>query len=48
MHVEKGTGAHLANKSVEIEVPQAVFSNTVFEVVVRIPYDMELKYVQIH
>ncbi|KAM3340661.1 hypothetical protein P3S68_028295 [Capsicum galapagoense] len=34
---------HLANKPVEIEVPQAVLPDTVFEAVVRIPYDMQLK-----
>ncbi|KAF7800475.1 Acetyl-coenzyme A carboxylase carboxyl transferase subunit beta, chloroplastic [Senna tora] len=31
---------HLANKPVDIEVPQAVLPDTVFEAVVRIPYDM--------
>ncbi|KAG5589159.1 hypothetical protein H5410_039673 [Solanum commersonii] len=36
---------HLANKPVEIEVPQALLSDTVFEAVVRIPYDMHLKQV---
>ncbi|PWA69498.1 component of cytochrome b6/f complex, chloroplast [Artemisia annua] len=36
---------HLANKPVDIEVPQAVLPDTVFEVVVRIPYDMQLKQV---
>ena len=36
---------HLANKPVDIEVPQAVLPNTVFEAVVRIPYDMQLKQV---
>ncbi|KAF3678531.1 hypothetical protein FXO37_04326 [Capsicum annuum] len=34
---------HLANMTVEIEVPQAVLPNTVFEAVVQIPYDMQLK-----
>ncbi|MFQ6639029.1 hypothetical protein Gotur_015904 [Gossypium turneri] len=34
---------HLANKPVDIEVPQAVLPDTVFEAVVRIPYDMQLK-----
>ncbi|KAM3344221.1 hypothetical protein P3S68_026313 [Capsicum galapagoense] len=34
---------HLANMTMEIEVPQAVLPNTVFEAVVRIPYDMQLK-----
>ncbi|XP_019246579.1 PREDICTED: uncharacterized protein LOC109226242 [Nicotiana attenuata] len=37
---------HLANKPVEIEVPQAVLPDTVFEAVVRIPYDMQLKQVK--
>jgi len=36
---------HLAQKSVEIEVPQAVLPNTVFEAVVRIPYDLQVKQV---
>ncbi|GJV45872.1 photosystem I P700 apoprotein A2 [Tanacetum coccineum] len=36
---------HLANKPVDIEVPQVVLPDTVFEVVVRIPYDMQLKQV---
>src|SRR5664279_2930610 len=36
---------HLANKPVEIEVPQAVLPDTVFEAVLRIPYDMQLKQV---
>lgn len=31
---------HLANKFMSIEVPQAVLTNTVFEVVLQIPYDM--------
>ncbi|KAI3847830.1 hypothetical protein MKW92_045934 [Papaver armeniacum] len=34
---------HLANKPVDIEVPQAILPDTVFEAVVRIPYDMQLK-----
>ncbi|CAN6476535.1 unnamed protein product [Victoria cruziana] len=34
---------HLANKPVDIEVPQAVLPDIVFEAVVRIPYDMQLK-----
>ena len=33
---------HLAQKGVEIEVPQAVLSNTVFEAVVKIPYDQQV------
>ncbi|KAL3723956.1 hypothetical protein ACJRO7_036035 [Eucalyptus globulus] len=36
---------HLANKPVDIEVPQAVLSDTIFEAVVRIPYDMQVKQV---
>jgi len=34
---------HLAQKSVEIEVPQAVLPDTVFEAVVKIPYDQQIK-----
>ena len=34
---------HLANKPVDVEVPQAVLFDTVFEVVVLIPYNMQLK-----
>ena len=36
---------HLAQKSVEIETPQAVFPNTVFEAVVKIPYDQGVQQV---
>lgn len=36
---------HLAKKSVDIEVPQSVLPNTVFEAVVRIPYDLQVKQV---
>nr|QFV19972.1 cytochrome f [Taxillus delavayi] len=36
---------HLANKPVDIEVPRAVLPDTVFEAVVRIPYDKKLKQV---
>ena len=36
---------HLAQKSVDIEVPQAVLPDTVFEAVVKIPYDQEVKQV---
>nr|YP_010330690.1 cytochrome f [Pilea dolichocarpa]UNY33829.1 cytochrome f [Pilea dolichocarpa] len=36
---------HLANKPVYIEVPQAVLPDTVFEAVIRIPYDLQLKQV---
>ena len=34
---------HLAQKPVEIEVPQAVLPNTVFETVIKIPYDLKNK-----
>jgi apocytochrome f len=34
---------HLAQKPVEIEIPQAVLPNTVFEAVVSIPYDTSVK-----
>ena len=36
---------HLAQKNVEIEVPQAVLPDTVFEAVVKIPYDQQVKQV---
>ena len=36
---------HLAQKPVEIEVPQSVLPDTVFEAVVRIPYDQQVKQV---
>lgn len=36
---------HLAQKPVEIEVPQAVLPDTVFETVVSIPYDTNVKQV---
>jgi apocytochrome f len=36
---------HLAQKPVELEVPQAVLPDTVFETVVRIPYDTQVKQV---
>ena len=36
---------HLAKKAVDIEVPQAVLPNTVFEAVVKIPYDTQIKQV---
>ena len=36
---------HLAQKPVELEVPQAVLPDTVFEVVVSIPYDTSVKQV---
>ncbi|PHU19935.1 Ribulose bisphosphate carboxylase large chain [Capsicum chinense] len=34
---------HLANNFMEIEVPQAVIPDTVFEAIVLIPYDMKMK-----
>lgn len=34
---------HLAQKPVEIEAPQAVLPNTVFEAIVKIPYDLKNK-----
>lgn len=36
---------HLAKKAVDIEVPQAVLPDTVFEAVVKIPYDLKTKQV---
>ena len=36
---------HLAQKPVDIEVPQAVLPNSVFEAVVKIPYDLNSKQV---
>jgi apocytochrome f len=36
---------HLAQKPVEIEVPQAVLPDTVFEAVIEIPYDKQAKQV---
>ncbi len=36
---------HLAQKPVEIEVPQSVLPDTVFEAVVKIPYDQQIKQV---
>merc|ERR1711977_86604 len=36
---------HLAQKEIEIDVPQAVLPNTVFEALVRIPYDQKIKQV---
>ncbi|KAL3516650.1 hypothetical protein ACH5RR_023552 [Cinchona calisaya] len=34
---------HLANKPVDIEVPQVVLPDTIFEAIVQPPYDMQLK-----
>ncbi|MBA0660923.1 hypothetical protein Goklo_012861, partial [Gossypium klotzschianum] len=36
---------HLANKPMHIEVPQAILPDTIFEAVVRISYDIQLKQV---
>lgn len=36
---------HLAKKSVDIEVPRSILPNTVFEAVVKIPYDLQTKQV---
>ncbi len=36
---------HLAQKPVDLEVPQAVLPNTVFEAVVKIPYDQQVQQV---
>ncbi|KAL8480269.1 hypothetical protein ACS0TY_026987 [Phlomoides rotata] len=36
---------HLANKPVDIEVPHTVLPDTVFEAIVRIPYDKQVKQV---
>lgn len=36
---------HLAQKPVEIEVPQSVLPDTVFEAIVKIPYDQQVKQV---
>lgn len=36
---------HLAQKPIDIKVPQTVLPNTVFEAVVEIPYDQQLKQV---
>lgn len=37
---------HLAEKPIEIETPQAVLPDTIFETVVKIPYDKTLKQIQ--
>jgi len=36
---------HLAQKPIEVELPQAVLPDTVFEAVVKIPYDLETQQV---
>lgn len=37
---------HLAQKPVEVEVPQAVLPNSIFEASIKIPYDKSIKQVQ--
>jgi apocytochrome f len=37
---------HLAEKPVEIETPQAVLPDTIFEAILKIPYDKTLKQIQ--
>jgi len=37
---------HLAQKPVDLELPQAVLPDTVFEAVVKIPYDQQVQQVQ--
>ena len=37
---------HLAQKPVEIETPQAVLPNSVFEATVKIPYDLKSQQVE--
>nr|YP_009519070.1 Apocytochrome f [Callipsygma wilsonis]AYC64996.1 Apocytochrome f [Callipsygma wilsonis] len=39
---------HLGQKQVELKLPQSIFPNTVFEVIVKIPYDQQLKQVLGH
>jgi apocytochrome f len=36
---------HLAQKPVDIEVPQSVLPDSIFEAVVKIPYDQQIKQV---
>jgi apocytochrome f len=36
---------HLAQKPVELEIPQAVLPDSVFEAVIEIPYDQQVKQV---
>nr|YP_009367450.1 apocytochrome f of cytochrome b6/f complex [Sarcinofilum mucosum]ARK14390.1 apocytochrome f of cytochrome b6/f complex [Sarcinofilum mucosum] len=40
------SNCHLAQKPVELEVPQAVLPDTVFEAMIKIPYDQQIKQVQ--
>ncbi|WJX30162.1 hypothetical protein P8452_18730 [Trifolium repens] len=42
---KRAANCHLANKPVDIEVPQAVLLDTVIEAVVRILYDVQVKQV---
>lgn len=37
---------HLAEKPIEIETPQAVLPDTIFETIVKVPYDKTLKQIQ--
>jgi apocytochrome f len=37
---------HLAEKSIEIETPQAVLPDTIFETIIKIPYDKKIKQIQ--
>jgi len=39
---------HLAQKPVDIEVPQAVLPDTVFEAVVKIPYDQQIQQILVN
>ena len=39
------SSCHLAAKPVEISVPQAVFPDTVFEAIIKIPFDKQIKQV---
>jgi apocytochrome f len=39
------SNCHFAKKPVDIEVPQSVLPNTIFEAVVKIPYDTQMKQV---
>jgi len=36
---------HLAQKPIELSVPQSVFPNTIFEAIIKVPYDKSLKQV---
>merc|ERR1711972_1143141 len=38
-----GANCHLAERSIEVQVPQSVFPDTVYEAVVKIPYESNLK-----